>query len=128
MLVFKEVIRPHTAANITRWFAAEHNQVLIRKLEAAGVCVREEPARVTPSAEPLPLAGKTFVITGALPSLSREQARSLIERHGGKVTESVSSNTGYLLCGEKPGAKLARAQALAIPVIDEAALRSLIQA
>jgi DNA ligase (NAD+) len=122
-------IGPHTASNIIRWFAAEHNnRALIRKLEAAGIRVRAEPARAAQPAGPLSLAGKTFVITGTLPTLSREQARELIEKHGGKVSESVSSNTDYLLFGEKPGSKLARAQTLAILVIDEAALRSMVQA
>jgi DNA ligase (NAD+) len=121
-------IGPHTAWNIIRWFAAEPNRALIRKLEAAGIRVRAEPARAAQPVGPLSLAGKTFVITGTLPTLSREQARELIEKHGGKVSESVSSNTNYVLCGEKPGSKLARAQALAIPVIDEAALRCMVQA
>ena len=121
-------IGPHTAWNIIRWFAAEPNRALIRKLEAAGIRVRAEPARAAQPVGPLSLAGKTFVITGTLPTLSREQARELIEKHGGKVSESVSSNTDYLLFGEKPGSKLARAQTLAIPVIDEAALRSMVQA
>ena len=74
----------------------------------------------------LPLAGNTFVITGTLPSLSRSEARELIEAHGGKVSGSVSGNTAYLLCGEKPGSKLRKAEQLGVPVIDEQALRSMV--
>jgi DNA ligase (NAD+) len=73
-----------------------------------------------------PLAGLVFVITGTLPALGRSEAKDLIQRHGGKVTGSVSSKTDYLLCGDKAGSKLTKAQQLGVPVIDEARLRDMI--
>jgi DNA ligase (NAD+) len=76
--------------------------------------------------EAAPLTGKTFVLTGTLPTLSRNEAKALIQDHGGRVTGSVSSKTDYLLCGEKAGSKLAKAQQLGVSVIDEDALRRLI--
>jgi DNA ligase (NAD+) len=73
-----------------------------------------------------PLAGLTFVITGTLPNLSREQARDLIKAHGGKVTDSVSKNTSYLVAGESAGSKLDKAQQLGVTIIDEARLRQIV--
>jgi len=72
---------------------------------------------------PQPLDGLTFVITGTLPTMSREQAKAYIEAHGGKVTGSVSSKTDYLLAGERAGSKLAKAEKLDVAVLDEAALQ-----
>lgn len=72
------------------------------------------------------LAGKTFVITGTLPSMSREEAKALIESHGGKTSSSVSKNTHYLLAGESAGSKLADAQALGVPIIDEEMFRTML--
>lgn len=115
-------IGPHTARNIEQWFESERNQGLIEKLRAAGVQVAAERSVEAQPGASAPLAGKTFVITGTLPTLGRDEATALIQEHGGKVTGSVSNKTGYLLCGEKPGSKLTRAQQLGIPVIDEAAL------
>lgn len=75
---------------------------------------------------PSPLSGKTFVITGTLPTLSREEAKALIERYGGKVTDSVSRKTDYLVVGEAAGSKLDKARALGIPTLDEVQLRAMI--
>jgi DNA ligase (NAD+) len=72
------------------------------------------------------LAGLTFVITGTLPTMSREQAKAFIETHGGRVTGSVSGKTDYLLAGERAGSKLAKAEKLGVSVIDEAALEGMI--
>jgi DNA ligase (NAD+) len=121
---------PRTVENLRQWFAAERNQRLVAKLAQAGVRVAEAPHTgmqvATATADGGALAGKSFVITGTLPTLSRNEAKALIQEHGGRVTGSVSSKTDYLLCGDKPGSKLAKAQQLGVPVIDEAALRSLI--
>jgi DNA ligase (NAD+) len=119
-------VGPRIAESVAQWFASPRNQHLIAELEAAGVRTRAEPAaaEVTPAAQPL--EGYTFVITGTLPSLSRNEARDLIEAHGGRVTGSVSGNTDYLLCGEKPGSKRTKAEQLGVPVIDEQALRAMI--
>jgi len=75
-----------------------------------------------------PLAGLTFVITGTLPTMSREEATRFIEEQGGKVTGSVSRNTSYLLVGENPGgSKYNRAQELGIPMIDEEGLKQMVE-
>lgn len=122
---------PHTAANVGQWFAAAHNQRLVAKLEQMGIRVAEErPAEPGDEGggEALPalLEGKSFVITGTLPTLTRSEAKALIQEHGGRVTGSVSGKTDYLLCGEKAGSKLAKAQQLRVPVIDERALREML--
>jgi len=118
-------IGPHTARYIRAYFEHERNRELVAKLRRHGVRLADE----APSeAAPAPLQGLTFVITGTLPSMSREEASRLIEEHGGKVTGSVSANTNYLLVGEKPGAnKYNRAQQLGVPMIDEAGLRALLR-
>jgi DNA ligase (NAD+) len=77
---------------------------------------------------PKPLAGKTLVLTGALPTLSRETARELIERHGGRVTSSVSKKTDWVVVGEAPGSKADDARRLGVPVLDEAGLLELVRA
>jgi DNA ligase (NAD+) len=123
---------PRTSHNVRQWFAADHNRRLVQKLREAGVRVAEErPGEVLPGGAveaemPAPLAGVTFVITGSLPTLSRGEAKALIQEHGGRVTGSVSSKTDYVLCGEKPGSKLAKAQQLGVSVIDEAALLDMV--
>ena len=73
-----------------------------------------------------PLAGKTFVLTGTLPDLTREQATEMITAAGGRVTGSVSRKTDYVVAGDSPGSKLAQAERLGVPVLDEAALRQLV--
>jgi DNA ligase (NAD+) len=94
---------------------------VIEKLRAAGLRMEAEGApRATG-----PLNGLTFVITGTLRTLSRDAAKALIEAHGGKVVESVSKNTDYLVLGESPGSKLAKAQALGTKIIDEDELQKL---
>jgi DNA ligase (NAD+) len=117
-------IGPHTAAAAVEWFATRDNQRLVAKLREAGLnMMAEEPAAPE---QALPLAGYSFVITGTLPTLSRKEAKVLIETYGGKVTGSVSGKTGYLLIGEKPGRKLATAQELGVPALSEAEFRALI--
>jgi DNA ligase (NAD+) len=75
----------------------------------------------------MPLDGLTFVVTGTLSGFSREDIKEYIEAHGGKVTDSVSKKTSYLVLGEDPGSKLDKARQLSVPIIDEAALRKLCQ-
>ena len=116
-------VGPRIAASVVAWFANERNRVLLERLRAAGLQFVAE--RVEPVGEQ-PLAGKTFVITGTLPTMGRNEAKALIEQHGGKVTGSVSKNTDYLLAGEKAGSKLAKAEKLEIPVLDEVGLQTLI--
>jgi DNA ligase (NAD+) len=123
---------PHTAANVGQWFAADHNRRLVTKLEQVGVRVVAElrgsvEGQLGQDAEQGPLAGKSFVITGTLPALSRAEAKALIVEHGGRVAGSVSGKTDYLLCGEKAGSKLTKAQQLGVPVIDEETLREMVE-
>jgi DNA ligase (NAD+) len=73
-----------------------------------------------------PLAGQTFVLTGTLPELTREQATEMIVAAGGRVTGSVSRKTSYVVAGDSPGSKLAQAERLGVPVLDEAGLRELL--
>ena len=113
-------IGPILARSIVDWFAEAPNQQAIARLKAAGVRVAQEKA--APAAAAQPFSGLTFVITGTLPTMSRETARDVIKAHGGKVTDSVSKNTSFLLAGEAAGSKLAKATQLGVPVIDEAQL------
>ena len=96
---------------------------MVQKHKAAGVRTEAERVEVI---GPQPLAGLTFVINGTLPTMSREQAKALIETYGGKVTNSVSGKTDYLLAGERAGSKLAKADKLGVSVIDEAALEEMV--
>ncbi|WP_322489976.1 NAD-dependent DNA ligase LigA [Chloroflexus sp.] len=116
-------IGPVVATSIVDFFVRPENRALIEKLRAAGVQMDGSAQRERQSDA---LAGKTFVLTGTLPSLTREQAGELIVSHGGKVTDSVSKKTSYVVAGVNAGSKLAKAQQLGIPVLDEAGLLALI--
>jgi DNA ligase (NAD+) len=114
-------IGPEIAHSVRAWFDVEQNRGLVRRLAAAGLQFRGE--RRSPPAGPF--EGKTFVITGTLPTLSRREAEDYIERRGGKVISAVSSKTSYLLVGEDPGSKLQKAQELGVSRITEDELRRL---
>src|SRR4051812_28935467 len=119
-------IGPVLAASVRAFADEPHNRALVDKLAAAGVNVEsQQPAPDT--IEPGALAGKTFVLTGTLPTLSREEATRLIEELGGKVSGSVSKKTSYLVAGEEAGTKLQKAQQLGIPILDEATFREKIE-
>lgn len=120
-----EGIGPQTAMSVVTWFSNPRNRHVLAKLRAAGLVMAVGHEDET--GEEKLLAGLTFVITGTLPTLTREEASDLIERFGGKVTGSVSRKTDYLLAGEAAGSKLAKANELGVPVIDEATLRQMIQ-
>lgn len=112
------------ARSLSQWFQLPANQQLVEKLQAAGL----QFAGATPAA-PMgaqPLAGKTLVVTGTLPTLSRNEAKDLIEQAGGKVTGSVSKKTDYVVVGEDAGSKLAKADALGIAQLSEAQLLVLV--
>lgn len=115
------------AESIVDWFRIEDNQELIRALEANGVNTRRLPDEAPAADAETPATGKTFVLTGTLPTLSRTEAESLIKRAGGRVSSSVSRNTDFVVAGESPGSKLDRAQELGVPVLDEQGLRELLQ-
>jgi DNA ligase (NAD+) len=119
-----EGLGPHTAGTIAEWFANPRNQALIEKFRAAGVRLVEEAAPPEPVSNSL--AGLTFVLTGTLPTLKRNEAQTLIEKHGGKVSGSVSKKTSYVLAGEDAGSKLAKAQELGVAVLDEAGLLAML--
>jgi len=116
-----EGIGPQTALAVVDWFARPRNQAVLEKLRAAGL----QFAVARPQTQSVALDGLTFVITGTLPGLTRDEARAFVEAHGGKVTGSVSSRTDYLVAGEKAGGKLDKAQKLGVAVLDEAGLRAL---
>jgi DNA ligase (NAD+) len=105
------------ARSVVRWFAQPEAHALLARLEQHGLNFEEPNAAAGTT-----FRGQTFVITGTLPTLSREQATALIERHGGRVTSSVSKKTSMLVAGEDAGGKLERARELGVLVIDEAAL------
>jgi DNA ligase (NAD+) len=114
-------VGPRVAQAIVEFFAEQRNRELIDKLQGLKVEMTAEK-RVTTST----LAGLTFVLTGSLPTLTREAAKELIESAGGRVSATVSKKTSYLVAGEDSGSKLDRARALNIPVLDEPALRALL--
>ena len=117
-------VGPVLAESIRQFFAEAHNRGVIARLRTAGVHWPEAAPQREARGE---LAGVTFVLTGTLPSLSREEAKELIEKRGGKVAGSVSKNTAYVVAGAEPGSKLDRAEALGIPVLDERGLRAMLQ-
>jgi DNA ligase (NAD+) len=126
-----EGIGPHIAQSVVDWFSRPRHRELIEKLRRAGVSMKAEMAAIQPGVateSPLPLASLTFVITGTLPTMSRDEAKVFIQAHGGKVTGSISQKTDYLLLGENPGSKLAKAQSLGTKVISEEELRKLASA
>jgi DNA ligase (NAD+) len=114
-------IGPEIAASVRTWFDDEENRGLVAKLAAAGL--KFESARGQVAAGPF--AGKTFVITGTLPTFSRKQAEEYIETHGGKVISSVSARTSYLVVGDDAGSKLRKAEELGVERISEEQLRKM---
>lgn len=116
-------VGPVVAEAITHFFAQEHNREVIAALREAGV---HWPSVERPTADSA-LAGKTFVLTGTLESLSRDEAKARIEAVGGKVTGSVSAKTDYVVVGESPGSKLAKAEKLGITLLDQQALLELLE-
>jgi DNA ligase (NAD+) len=117
-------VGPIVAESIHAFFAEPHNQQVIDALLKAGF-EWPENAGVAEAVQS-PLSGKTFVLTGTLPTLSREEAKEVIESLGGKVAGSVSKKTNYLVAGVEAGSKLAKAESLGVPVIDEAALLAML--
>jgi DNA ligase (NAD+) len=116
-------IGPIVARSIISFLADPLNLELIEQLRAAGVhWVESERVPYAPK----PLAGKTFVLTGTLPNLTRDEAAEKIEASGGKVAGSVSKKTSYVVAGEEAGSKLTKAQELGITILDEAGLLQLL--
>jgi DNA ligase (NAD+) len=116
-------VGPIVAQSIRTFFDQSHNREVVEQLRACGVRWEEgEPAARAPQ----PLSGKTFVITGTLPTLGRDEAKDKVEAAGGKVAGSVSKKTDYVVAGTEAGSKLVKAQELGVTVIDEAALLALL--
>jgi DNA ligase (NAD+) len=106
------------AQAVHQWFHIPANQTLIERLQATGLQFAAEVTAQATSGKQT-LAGKTFVITGTLPTLKRDEAKALIQQAGGKVTDSISAKTNYLVAGENAGSKLEKAQSLGIPQLTE---------
>ena len=118
-----EEVGPKVAHSIHEYFAEESNRLLIEQLRLAGLQFTQEMRRKAMG----PLAGKTFVLTGTMPGLTRDDAKARIEVAGGKVTGSVSKKTHYVVAGEDAGSKLTKAQELGVQVIGEAELLELLR-
>ncbi len=110
------------AESIVEWFEVSWHKEIIAKWEKAGVCMVLQQSEALPQT----LAGLTFVVTGGLESFSRDGISETIAAHGGKASSSVSKKTDYVLVGSDPGSKLAKAQELGVPVIDEARFKELL--
>jgi len=119
-------VGPTVAQSLRTFFDQPHNREVVEQLRTAGVTWPEHDGQA--DAAPRPLAGRTFVLTGTLPTLEREAAKALIEAAGGKVAGSVSKKTHYVVAGEAAGSKLDKARELGVPIIDEAALKALLDA
>ena len=111
-------VGPKVAHSIVTFFAEPRNRELVERLRTAGLQFTQERRHK----EGGPLTGFTFVLTGALPNLTREDAKDRIESAGGKVTESVSKKTSFVVAGDSAGSKLDKARTLGIPILDEAQL------
>jgi len=118
-----EGIGPNVAAEIHSFFHQKHNREVIEKLVKAGM--RWEKLVVDRKAQPL--AGKTFVLTGTLATLTRDEAKEKLVELGARVAGSVSKNTDYVVVGEEPGSKADKARTLGIPMLDEPAFLDLLR-
>jgi DNA ligase (NAD+) len=119
-----EGIGPTIAESVSRYFADEENQTEVARLRELGV--RFQAVKRVRASQEGPHSGKTFVLTGTLPGLTRDEAKRRIEAAGGKVTSAVSKKTSYLVAGEEPGSKLRKAQDLGIEILDAAGLEKLL--
>ena len=128
-----EGIGPTIAESLRQWLATGANRRLLEEIAACGFALaaseaeRQGPGQGSGAHGPAPLAGRTFVLTGTLPSLSRSQAAARIEAAGGKVSGSVSKKTSYVVAGDEAGSKLSKAEGLGVPVLDESGLLSLLE-
>jgi DNA ligase (NAD+) len=118
-------VGPVVAQSILDFFASTGGKRILRRLNELGIRPKSEKVSAKKAAE-LPMAGRTFVLTGTLPSMTREEATEKIEALGGHVTGSVSKKTDYVLAGSEPGSKLDKAKELGVRVLDEAAFRKML--
>jgi DNA ligase (NAD+) len=117
-------IGPERAEAIVEWFADADNRALVEELQQLGLRFEAGPEERPVEG---PLTGSTYVVTGTLEGFSREEARKALEERGAKVADSVSKKTTGVIAGESPGSKLAKAEQLGVPVLDEAALKKLLR-
>jgi DNA ligase (NAD+) len=114
-------IGPEIAATVREWFDDEENMALVEKLRAAGVRTADD--RANDDEGPRPLEGLSIVLTGGLETMSREEATELAQAAGARVASSVSKKTSFVVAGEGPGSKLAKAETLGVEVVDEGEFR-----
>ena len=119
-----EGIGPERAEAIAEWFSDQDNRRLVGELEGLGLRFEAGPEERPVEG---PLTGSTYVITGTLEGFSRDEARKGLEAKGARVGDSVSKKTSGVIAGESPGSKLAKAEQLGVPVLDEAALKKLLR-
>jgi len=117
-------VGPIVAQSLHTFFAQPHNREVVEQLRACGISWTEDDG--TGDATPKPLLGQTFVLTGTLPTLSRDAAKDLLEAAGAKVSGSVSKKTHYVVAGEEAGSKLDKAVELGVTVLDEAGMLALL--
>ncbi len=122
-----EGIGPELIDSLKKFFSQGHNREVIAQLTAGPHGVQAQTEKSLPAGAGRGFSGKTFVITGTLPAMTREEAKELIESHGGKVAGSVSRQTDYVVAGDEAGSKLEKARELGIAVVDEAGLRKMFE-
>jgi DNA ligase (NAD+) len=120
-----EGLGPNIAESIVDWFGRSANQKVLKKLKSAGLDPQMQ--KTESRMQGGKLSGLTFVVTGTLPNFSRDDAKEFIESNGGKVTDSVSKKTSYLVLGEAPGSKYEKAKSLGVKIVDEAGLKKLVK-
>jgi DNA ligase (NAD+) len=113
------------AQSVLDFFASAAGKKILRQIKELGIHPKSEKVSAKKAAE-LPLAGKTFVVTGTLPSMTREEATEKLEALGGHVSSSVSKKTDYVLAGAEPGNKFDKAKELGVRIIDEAEFRKML--
>jgi DNA ligase (NAD+) len=118
-------VGPVVAESVLDFFASAAGKRILRRLNELGIEPKSEKVSAKKAAE-LPLAGKTFVLTGTLPSMTREEATGKIQARGGNVTGSVSKKTDYVLAGAEPGSKFDKAKELGVKIIEEAEFRKML--
>jgi len=120
-----EGIGPELMESLKKFFSQEHNREVIAQLTSGRDAVQVHAERASPAATNREFFGKTFVLTGTLPSMTRDEAKELIESRGGRVVGSVSRQTDYVVAGAEAGSKLEKAHKLGVAVLDETGLRKM---
>src|SRR5215216_3262029 len=118
-------IGPSVAESVADWFSRPFNKQVVKKLKVAGVWPQGGETVAAKAQASDAFDGMTFVVTGTLPTLTRDSVKEFIESHGGKVTDSISKKTSYLVLGDEPGSKYEKAKSLGVKIIDEAGLKKL---